>query len=212
MKSYVGEFIGVPIGGRGPYLAGLALNAAIDDANTRSWWFLFTVANITLVNGTRQYTIPSGFSAHVASTVLNAGSTEQESPVWYLPPDQFFRAGYDTTAQGGTPLTLTVYEETATTPTADDEKVFLDRNPGAALGGRTLRIAYFRKIPSLSADADTLKIDLSAENWLLEDAIWRVRRMRNDPQWVKDKQMADDAKMRLLAKVRSVDVYALGGV
>lgn len=207
LMSVVSEATGAPgTTGRGAYLAGLGLNEAIDEANLISdVWFLMALANLTLASGSKTYVLSTSwpnYSTHIQSAVLSAAGTRVERDVFYMLPDEFQRARYETTDQVGCPDVLTI--------DPFNDLIRINRDPGAGFNGRIMRTLYYRKLSRLSISTSTLGVDDSAEAWIVKDAQWRARRYAGIDDWAAWKADADRTKTRLIAKPQSIDLMALG--
>lgn len=204
LERDLAEYVGAPVGGRGPYLAGLALNDAIDFANMRQLWFMETHRNITLVSGTRSYTQSAAspaFNTHIVTTILNPSGAGVSRYIVYLPRNQFEIAGFESNINQGPPSFLT-YDEI-------NNAIVFDRDPGSGFNGRIVRMLYYGKIPRLVSASDTMGIVDEGEQFIFQTAIWRLRRLAR-MDYAADKAIADETERRILAHPRSVDVLSLG--
>lgn len=205
LQSVVAEYIGLPGSARGTYLAGLAINEQIDTMNSRDAWWLVTMANLTLVSGSRTYSLSTNwpnFKAHITTAALSADGTRRERYVLYLTQDDYNRAGYEAgLGLTGIPSYLSV------NPFGDIIQINTD--PTAAYNGRILRTLYYRKLGRMSISTGTLGIDDSAEDLVVQGAIWRARRLAR-LDYDSDKHNAEMAEKRLLATPQSVDLASMG--
>lgn len=192
---------------RNTLMARRALGEAVSKFNRRGiWWFMFHVTDSAddteLADGTREYEEPDDFSVHVASVMLNEDATRVSSTVRCVAEEEFFRLWWQTTDAEGRPWVFTRVRETG--------KLLFNRDPGPGYDGRKVRHAFFRQL-SMPDAAESFEIPDTAEDYLFQEALWRLKRYGRVPGgYDRDKQIASDTEKELLAARPSIDLTALG--
>lgn len=165
LKDRVARYVRAPDDAEVRTSIGYEINDAIRELNTRNWLWAITSSDITLTASTADYTIPTDFRAPRILERLNTLS-QRDGRIPWIEPKTFMDRTPSSTVDGS-PSLYTVRNFT------NSQQLTLDVAPDSGFVGQwpTLRLRYYRRLPTLTNDSDCLDCPSEVELFI----VWAAR-------------------------------------